>query len=172
METSRRPAALGTGFGRCATKGWAEQRRTGGAWGDWQELCGGTGPAQGIGWQCTRLGTEEGRPATQHPLPLAPLVVEQVEGCIFLVGCRYRGRPTSWQCMLTAPLFLRQGGGGGDAGMMTMEGTVDKTALLLALTTAAAAVAWQQIYSGTMAVATVMSITQGACATPHCGSRV
>jgi hypothetical protein len=54
--------------------------------------------------------------------------------------------------------WVRQGG---DAGMMTMEGTVDKTALLLALTAGAAAVAWQQIYTGAMGVAAVMSVTQG-----------
>jgi uncharacterized YccA/Bax inhibitor family protein len=55
--------------------------------------------------------------------------------------------------------WVRQGGG--DAGMMTMEGTVDKTALLLALTAGAAAMAWQQIYTGAMGVAAVMSVTQG-----------
>eukprot|EP00241_Pyramimonas_parkeae_P012615 CAMPEP_0114230670 /NCGR_PEP_ID=MMETSP0058-20121206/3600_1 /TAXON_ID=36894 /ORGANISM="Pyramimonas parkeae, CCMP726" /LENGTH=284 /DNA_ID=CAMNT_0001341899 /DNA_START=32 /DNA_END=883 /DNA_ORIENTATION=+ len=47
-------------------------------------------------------------------------------------------------------------------GVMSLEGTVDKTAILLALTATSATFSWMNIYSGAVAGATVMACTQAA----------
>uniref|UniRef100_A0A7S1SYJ3 Bax inhibitor-1/YccA family protein n=1 Tax=Tetraselmis chuii TaxID=63592 RepID=A0A7S1SYJ3_9CHLO len=50
--------------------------------------------------------------------------------------------------------------GGVDSGKMTVSGAVDKTALTLVLAMTAAAFTWSQVYTGAMAGAAVMTMTQ------------
>lgn len=65
----------------CGQLNEAEAEDTPGDWGsaggDWQGVYGGTGPAQGLARRCTRVGTDEERTETQHPLPRPPPQVEQ-----------------------------------------------------------------------------------------------
>ena len=67
------------GQGGCGGQGAGEH---------WQEVCGGTAPAQGLRRQwCALMGTDEGRREPHHPQPRPPLGVVVVQGCNPSSGC-------------------------------------------------------------------------------------